>query len=88
MGLRLHAAKKRLVGLVHFCLSILRGRLPYTFFECSVKSGIRIEADSKCDVKNDIILLTGVAEKSHRMLNSIFIQVIEKTYSETGVDHL
>jgi hypothetical protein len=88
MGLRLHAAKKRLVGLVQLCFSILRGRLPYTFFECSVKRGIRIEADRKSDVENDTTLLAGLAEKGHCMLNSVLVQVIEKAHPEAGVDHL
>ena len=81
-------AKKRLVGLVHLCFSILRGRLPDTFLERGVKRGIRIEADSKSDVENDIALLTGLAEKSHRILNSEPVQVIEKTDAETGIDNL
>ena len=70
------------------CFSILRGRLPYTLFECSVKRGIRVEADRKGDVEDDATLLSGRAEKGHRILNSILVQVIEKAHAETGVDHL
>ena len=76
------------MGLVQLCLSILRWRLSYTFFECGIKSGIRIEADSKGDVENDTILLTGLAEKGRCILNSVLVQVIEKAYPETGVDNL
>lgn len=68
--------------------TVLGRRLSDALFEGSVKRRIGIEADRESDAQNGTVMVIDFSQQFPRVLDSVLIQVVKKTHSETGVDDL